>query len=306
MVPDEEILSRLRATLREFEHTDSNADTRTEVLALVPAVEALRDLGKSIVPDGLRLSARDRLLKYFLLCPITVLHEKELAVVAGISEWARRVRELRVELGWKIISGLTAKEMMEEEEILPSDIDLSSMGANDYALLSIQQDREAAHRWHLANHIRKKKIGMQERLIMFLRANVGNEVTGEELRYVAKGTEWARRVRELRTEHGFPISTKQSGNPNLGIGVYVLEQDRQTPKHDRSIKDPVRRRVLKRDGYKCTKCGWTHDDWNPSDPRFLEVHHIQHHAHGGESVETNLTTLCNVCHDELHRMEKER
>ncbi|WP_323985578.1 HNH endonuclease [Klebsiella aerogenes] len=33
---------------------------------------------------------------------------------------------------------------------------------------------------------------------------------------------------------------------------------------------------------------------------FLELHHIEHHADGGENTLENLITLCNVCHDEVH------
>jgi hypothetical protein len=298
------ILRELRDTLNGFEEIKPGEDVRERVLALVPAVETLRKIGKNVIPDGLKLSARNRLLTYFRMYPLTVLNEKELAVVAGISEWARRVRELRVQSGWKIISGVTAKEMLSEEDIERSDIDLGSMGPDDYALLATEQDRDAAHRWHLANQVRKQKGGMKDRILDYLRGNVSKEVTGEELRYVAKGSEWARRVRELRTEDGFPISTKMSGNPHLGVGVYVLEQDRQTPKHDRSIPDPLRREVLRRDQYECTSCGWSHIDWNRSDPRFLEIHHVQHHARGGRSEQENLITLCNVCHDEVHRMDR--
>ena len=134
---------------------------------------------------------------------------------------------------------------------------------------------------------------------------MGLGVTNEELRYVAGDkTEWARRVRELRTEQGWPIATKTTGRPDLGVGVYVLQADRQSPEHDRSIPDDVRREVLRRDGYKCKKCGWSHDEWNPSDPRHLELHHIKHHVKGGENVEGNLQTLCTVCHDKVHREEK--
>jgi len=35
----------------------------------------------------------------------------------------------------------------------------------------------------------------------------------------------------------------------------------------------------------------SHDEWNPSDPRHLELHHIEHHVKGGENVEGNLKTL---------------
>jgi len=49
---------------------------------------------------------------------------------------------------------------------------------------------------------------------------------------------------------------------------------------------------------------WSHGEWNPSDPRHLELHHIEHHDKGGDDVAENLKTLCNVCHDVLHRKEK--
>jgi hypothetical protein len=39
-----------------------------------------------------------------------VLAGDELMVVAGISEYARRVRELRVERGWRILTGMTLKK----------------------------------------------------------------------------------------------------------------------------------------------------------------------------------------------------
>ena len=157
----------------------------------------------------------------------------------------------------------------------------------------------------LANYIRKEKTGVRKKLLRFFRKNVGYAVTGEELRYVANNkTEWARRVRELRTEQGWPIATCNTGRPDLGIGVYILELDRQSPAHDRSIPDLLRREVLVRDKYACTKCEWTHEKWNPSDPRHLELHHIKHHVKGGKNTEENLVTVCTPCHDDIHRREK--
>ena len=81
----------------------------------------------------------------------------------------------------------------------------------------------------------------------------------------------ARRVRELRTEFGWPVATKLTGRPDLGIGIYILQADRQGPEHDRHIPDDLRGKVLRRDEYKCCECGWSHDEWNPSDPWFLEL-----------------------------------
>ena len=111
-------------------------------------------------------------------------------------------------------------------------------------------------------------------------------------------------MRELRTEFGWPVATKSTGRPDLGVGVYVLQADRQSPEHDRHIPDDVRREVLRRDGYRCRECDWSHDEWNPSDPRHLELHHVMPHVRGGENVKENLNTLCTVCHDKLHREEK--
>jgi 5-methylcytosine-specific restriction endonuclease McrA len=99
-------------------------------------------------------------------------------------------------------------------------------------------------------------------------------------------------------------STTLPGRSDLGVGVYVLQADRQSPEHDRSIPDDVRREVLRRDGYRCKACGWSHDEWNPSDPRHLELHHIEHHVKGGANIEGNLKTVCTVCHDKVHRREK--
>ncbi len=303
MTETERVLNQVRDLLREFETSLESVSVREKVVALVPAFDAVRDLGKTLISEGLRLSARDRLLAYFLLYPRCVLHEKELAIVAGISEWARRVRELRVQHGWRIVTGVTVAQMIEAGDLDDLDIGDADLGVNDYLLADTNQDRDAAYRWNVANEIRRGAAGGQDKILKYLRANVGKPVSGEELSYVAQSSEWARRVRELRTEQGWPISTKMSGNPSLPVGVYVLERDRQAPSHDRRIADSVRRQVLQRDGYACRNCGWTHERWNTSDPRFLELHHVVHHAHGGSNEATNLVTYCNVCHDDLHKRE---
>jgi len=134
----------------------------------------------------------------------------------------------------------------------------------------------------------------------------GYFVTCEELRYLANNkTSWAHHVRKLRTEYGWPIVTKNSGKPDLPIGMYFLDQDRPIPIRDHNIPDPIRRKVLRRDDYQCKRCGWTHSLWNRSDPRHLELHHVKSHAAGGENIEANLITLCTVCHDLWHSEEQE-
>lgn len=302
-VNPENIREQLVNLLTNFKEELKSKDLRKKVLALVPAITLLRNLGSSLIPKEDASSARDRILYYLLKYPRTVISGHELLIVSGIGEWARRLRELRVQFGWSIVNGITAKEMAAEEEVTIKNVDVVSMGPDDYILLDEKQDRDAAIRWNKANEIRRKKLSVQDKILEYFRFNVGKQITGEELRYVANNkSEWARRVRELRTEQGWPITTKTTGRPDLPVGVYVLSSGRQAPTHDRSIPDGVRKTVLKRDDYTCQKCGWNHDKWNPSDPRHLEAHHTKQHVHGGLNTEDNLATLCNICHDRVHAM----
>jgi hypothetical protein len=277
---------------------------RDRVLKLVPAFHALREIGIRLLPGGEKESGRNRILRYFLAHVGSVIHTDELMVVSGITEYARRIREIRVQLGYHILSGKTICEMREAEGAEQvTDSTLSTGSPEHYMLLSEKQDRDAAHRWGIANEIRKLKIGTKEKLLKYLRANVGRPVLGEELIYVSKdATEWARRVRELRTDEGWPIKTKHSGRPDLPTGVYILEDDKQAQPHDRKIPDSVYVAVLMRDHYKCRKCGWDKALQVPGDKRhFLELHHLEHHAVGGANTLENLLTLCNVHHDEVHQ-----
>ena len=81
------LLIELETILADFDNNYNKNDIRGRILSLVPAFDTIRDLGKSIIPDGNNISARNRLLKYFLAYPRVILNEKELAIVAGISEW---------------------------------------------------------------------------------------------------------------------------------------------------------------------------------------------------------------------------
>lgn len=302
----EAIRQELLQLIRNFEKELRRSDLRPKVRALALAFHKLRDLGSSLITGIDKKAARDRILYYVLKYPRIAIEGDELMVVAGINDWPRRVRELRRELGWSIFTGLTIKEMIKEEEFDAAWAKAADLKVDNYILISTDQDRDAAHRWKVANDLRNAKaLVVGQKLLRFLQQNIGKPVTGEELRYVANDkTEWARRTRELRTEQGWPVATKFSGRPDLPVGVYVLEQNRQSPAHDRKIPDPIRREVLRRDGYRCLKCKWGHELWNKSDPRNLELHHKLHHAKGGENTPDNLLTVCTVCHDEIHRVER--
>ena len=57
----------------------------------------------------------------------------------------------------------------------------------------------------------------------------------------------------------------------------------------------TRAKVLNRDNYTCQVCK------NKRKDRKLDVHHIVFRSKGGSDEETNLITLCNSCHTDLHK-----
>ncbi len=306
----ESIRQSLVELLTNFATELKKSDLREKVIALVPAFHRLRDLGSSLIPKDVAPAARDRIIAYLKQYPLKVIDGDELMVVSGIGEWARRVRELRVQFGWWIYSGVTFNDMAEDAEeaagLMKVGIDAAKIKPDQYVLMREEQDRDAAHRWNVLNEVRRSKLSVKDKIIEYFRRNVGAEISGEELKYLAKDKkEWARRVRELRTEDGWPILTKNSGREDLDVGVYMLEEDRQAYEHDRVIPDPVRVQVLERDGHKCVECGWNRSVIKPGDPRkMLELHHKKRHKDGGENTVENLITLCNVHHDEEHRKSK--
>src|SRR5262245_47423752 len=105
----EVLRQKLVRLLTDFKDELKSDDLRDKVLALIPALRLLRDLGSSFISKEDASSARDRILYYFRKYPNIVISNQELMIVSGISEWARRVRELRVQFGWSIINGYTAK-----------------------------------------------------------------------------------------------------------------------------------------------------------------------------------------------------
>ena len=268
--------------LQDFAKKLQQQDLRKKVVGLIPAFHKLRDLGCSLVPTEEQpdnMSARNRILAYMRKYVGHVIDGDELMVVSGISDWPRRVRELRVEHGWAIISGVTATEAQEDSF---SGNKESRMRPDQYMLLVDHQDERAAFRWNLANDIRKQHGSSLEKLLKYFKANIGKPLTSEELRYVAGGkSEWARRIRELRTEQGWPVKTRFTGRPDLPSGMYIMESERQDRPHDRHISDFVRGKVLERDNYACRadtlglpQCGWNYERGERNgDQRFLELHH---------------------------------
>jgi hypothetical protein len=67
---------------------------------------------------GLPGGAKARILRYLLITRGKVVDKEELSGVSGIYEWARRVRELRLEEGWPISSNENRHDLKPGEYLL--------------------------------------------------------------------------------------------------------------------------------------------------------------------------------------------
>ncbi len=223
---------------------------------------------------------------------------EELAVVSGIQEWARRVRELRVEEGLPI----------EEED-------------NRYCLNHAEPDHKTAEHWKMLQTIRHSDGSGRDRILNLLKACVSEVVTRHEIDYVANIKEGSRRLRELRDELGWPIES-YIDDPLLKPDQYRLvstaEEDRTDPRQ-RLYPEDLRARIFNRDNYTCQICHRDHKRAQAAgDSRFyLEVHHKT--AVADESTpmpleqlnsEENLITYCHACHRretaEFQREQRDR
>lgn len=183
-------IETIKNLIQAFSDGLQQDDVRAQVRALIPSFHALRDLGAGLLPDLEPNSARHRVLAYLRKYPLTLIDGDELLVVSGISEWARRVRELRVEEGWSILTGVSIKELQGQDPALLNAIstalgvDSKRIKPDQYVLVREEQDREAAHRWNQLNEIRKiKGLGVKSKLLEYFRRNVGKPVTIEEKAY---------------------------------------------------------------------------------------------------------------------------
>jgi len=287
-----ELCESIDTQLDAFRIPHTDLTLRDKVRKLVQIQYDLRRLNVSVAAsDGLvSPAALSRLLEYLKRHVGVVVDGPELEVVSSISEYARRIRQLRVEDGYRIVTGASPDPF--------SGVDLRP---DQYLLTTDVPDSDSARRWHVANRIRKMTASVRNRLLEFLKENVNKVVTTEELAYVANNKrEFARRTRELRTEEGYAVATRFSGRPDLSMGEYILlSVTRIAEPHDRHIPDAVQKEVYARDDNTCRNpdCRYR---YTPADPRILELHHIVAHARRGSNTADNLIVLCSICHDDLH------
>jgi hypothetical protein len=144
------------------------------------------------------------------------------------------------------------------------------------------------------------KGGAKAKLRQHFLANIGRVMNSEELRVVAENqSEWARRVRELRTEEGYLILT-HNDRSELKPGQYLLENPKPAPAFERAISKETRAYVLDRNGFTCQMCGAVAGETHPYDvTRKTRLHlgHVLDKSMGGTDDASNLRALCSVCNE---------
>jgi hypothetical protein len=142
--------------------------------------------------------------------------------------------------------------------------------------------------------------GARGKLRSHFLANIGRVMDSEELRVVADNqSEWARRVRELRTEEGYLILT-HNDRSELKPGQYLLETPKPQPAFERSISKETRAFVLDRNGFTCQMCGAVAGELHPYDQsRKTRLHlgHVIDKSVGGSDDPSNLRAICSVCNE---------
>lgn len=227
--------------------------------------------------------AQDRILTYMRRRVGETVRMEELRGVAGIYEWARRVRELRVEQGWPIVTSTQRPELNKGEYILEADA----------------PDQTIAADWRLAKEMRNlkgengKTLSGKTRGLEYLRRLSPRSADKDQLQYVMKIASYARRLREL-DEEGWQIKSNID-EPLLAPGTYRLASlDMRPPRARKAIK--LRYEILERDKFKCQDDGRSPD----RDGVTLQIHHVVFVSEGGDNSMENLVTLCSDCHAGRH------
>lgn len=144
------------------------------------------------------------------------------------------------------------------------------------------------------------KGGARGKLRAHFLANIGRVMDSEELRAIAGNqSEWARRVRKLRTEEGYLILT-HNDRSELKPGQYLLETPKPQPAFERTISKETRAYVLDRNGFTCQMCGTAAGEPHPYDPTRktrLHIGHIIDKSKGGSDEPSNLRAICSICNE---------
>jgi len=143
-------------------------------------------------------------------------------------------------------------------------------------------------------------MGARDLLRSHFLGHLGRVMNSRELRVVSGNiSEWARRIRELRTEEGYQILT-HNDRAELKPGQYLLEDPKPKPAFSRGISKETRALVLDRNGFTCQMCGAVAGEphpYNDQRPTRLHIGHIVDKSLGGSDELGNLKAICSVCNE---------
>ena len=203
---------------------------------------------------------------------------KELEIVSGIPTYARRLRQLRVECGYDIISKASSEGW-------------------SYTLRTAEPNPRVADLWRKLNSIRRMDGSGESRILEAFKSFVGQPLDIEALTYVSKIKSSRERVRDLRLHKGWRIFGRHTGRPDLAVTEYVLESLAQLPPHDRNIPDAVYESVLERDGYCCKKanCRWSLEQRKQGSRRQSWRSTTGNYIRRAEHMTSTISSLCAIC-----------
>ena len=157
-----------------------------------------------------------RILRYLQLRLGEVVTKDELSGVAGIYEWARRVRELRMDQGWAIHSSVTRPDLR----------------VGDYVLERDRPDENLARNWTHARRMRNLRTAggaapPRVRVLEYLKVIYPQAADIEQLVYVAGSwSNWSRSVEDLRGD-GWQITAVSEDGPGSAEGHRLASLERQ-------------------------------------------------------------------------------
>ena len=200
---------RLAGLASELERVDASNLTADEWLHLRARIGNLMadfDDSAAAVDRTLDIGgAYDRILRYLRLRVGERVTMAEVSGVAGIHEWARRVRELR-EDGWPIHSAVTRADLHVGEYLLEAD----------------RRDPDLASDWATAKKMRKLRtiggpVAPKQRMLEYLKAISPRAADKEQLAHVAGSTRESERLLAELADDGWRILSSDDDR-TLGAG----------------------------------------------------------------------------------------
>jgi hypothetical protein len=219
--------TRLLELLQDLPGRLAHGTVGEQVGELVQVHHLLRDLGASIgaalAPEDSG-SGRARLIAYLRAQTGRIVHTDELMIVAGIGDYPRRIRELRTQHGWPIISGLAVRDLRslnvsrEALRAVPTGV-----APDEYLLLEDRQDRQAPERWTTTGQMRDPEKPARTLVREYFERFPQQRITAEELRYlVGNKTDWTLGVTDL-VASGMHIEGADLVSPNSPAGIFTLK-----------------------------------------------------------------------------------